>query len=177
MRQKAEGRRPKQKAETAKTSLLLLAAMLLHLGSMYLAERVRQKPSISLADIFLIPLPLLIIPAIVAVFNPSAAATVLLALLFAGSSVNVVMRARWVGHERQHGERGKLDAARQFLEQQLSSPSPILPEAWLPYVFAFELEGKLDRLPEIEPFRASGGIVAWNRLADRFLASFVTRGD
>lgn len=149
-----------------RTLFVVLAALLLHLAAMRLADRARRKVTISLADVWLLPLPLLGIP-LLALIRPRP---LLLGILYAGSLINVLFRARSTGGAGQSDMRQRLRLARDYIEREMLHDCP---EAWLPYAIAFGLGDRVRS--SAEQFAACGGVARWNELAGAFLRPFVSR--
>lgn len=159
-----------------KSIMVLVAGIAVHLVAMYLADGVRRRPSIRFAHVLLFGLPLLLTPAAVYLIQPSMVMHFVIAALYTGSVINVVLRARSRSEARQIDTREDLLRARHFFEQELANPSAPIPIDWLPHAVAF---GFGDRLmmegPLVEPFAPAGGLPEWSRRVDRLVGQFTSR--
>lgn len=154
-----------------RTTGLLVVAIVLHLLSMRLAERMRRKVSIGFGDIAILFLPIIAAAGTVARFlKPSASLTLLFTLLFVASIVNVALRARSTG------ERSRLPGAVAFIDNALASNVP-MNVALVPYAFAFGFAKRVRAVRDeqsVDAFRACGGVGRLDELLDRFLEPFAT---
>ena len=144
-----------------RSALLLAAATILHFVAMKTAEAIRRRPTITPGHACLLPLLLLPGPGLARLFHASAPAVLFLALVYAGSLVNALLRARSTDDATHIASREALGRGREFLERELLRG---IPESWIPWAIAFGLGERLGAVGE--PFRACGGAGAWNELAD-----------
>lgn len=76
------------------TQMLMLLGWGTHLAAKWLADRVRRKPSLVWYDAILFVLPLLVMPVAALIVDAAPTGRFVLGLLFTGSLLNVVLRAR-----------------------------------------------------------------------------------
>lgn len=150
------------------TEVLLFTGLGMHLLAKYLADRVRRKPSLLWTDALLFLAPLLVMPvAALTVVDTTSAARVLLGIFFAGSLINIVLRARSGVAPRHTIVRQDLARARELLRGELARGH--LEESWIPYLFAFGL---------VEAVNVQGvgfDTVAWSDGVGKLIEPFVSR--
>lgn len=151
------------------TNVTLLAGIAMHVAAMWLAERVRRKPSIGVLDVLLFPLPLFALAA----FAATRDAKFLLAVLYAGSMINAALRAR-SGATPEHADmRHRLALVRDVLAREMKT-SP--PANWLPWLFAFGVADNVEfRGPDVAVFEPAGGVAAWRNEVAELTRPFVSR--
>ena len=161
---------------TVDLQIVLCAGFALHLLAFFLADRVRRKPSISIGDVLVFGTPMLLLPAIAIARGMSGGVKFVTAVLFAGSMLNVMLRARSGSIGLQNDMRHVLAAARTYLEAELSSGAPAIPLAWLPHLFAFGLGDRVDPCGAgTEVFEPVGGVAEWNRHVSKLVERFASR--
>jgi|GEM_PF-4898034 len=161
---------------TPDLQIVLYAGLALYLLAFFLADRVRRKPSISIGDVLLFGTPMLFLPAIAIVRDMSGGVMFVTAMLFAGSMLNVMLRARSGSVGGQNEMRHVLLGAKRYLETELASAAPNIPVAWLPHLFAFGLGDRIDpRGAGMEVFQTVGGVAEWNRQVSTLVARFASR--
>ena len=141
------------------TEMLLLLGWGTHLAAKWLADRVRRKPSLVWSDAILFVLPLLVMPVAALIVDTTATGRFVLALFYAGSLLNIVLRARSGIAAHHTTVRQDLARARDFLRAEAARGS--VPEAWIPYLLAFDIIETVDGV--------------WSEDVSRLLAPFVAR--